>query len=507
MFMTDEDMILNKAKADLKVKDMQWESIKKSAEYKKLPDQLKNELYFKHYGNALPQGSINTKFGDPLEIDQVAKTNPEFAADLTELKDAGVTHVKLEYPATGGSAIGVRAAKPPSTPRGASPSAMTVLDARKNVATGAIDPAMFIDKNGKAFDLSKLSDEVRLKKWEKGDKEFYEIDSTPTRNTTADGQNIVVPTTGSMPASPASLGAAAGTLPTTSTTDSNLATGATTTTRTTSIPAHAAIAPTSAPAIPRPPASPGGPPRPPAGIPAPAPTDTDQSEEAKLGRNWAYFGIAPAGLDTKGKTKVTKWMTDHDLNASQPVSPALRAKVEEGMHARNSAIDAVRDLQANSTTLSNVISAGKIELSVDGSDPTKLAVRLLAPLTDKEAQVAGDWQVLAEHINLLRGPLGATGFRSEKSWKALQDQRGNLLADPRITSNALSYTLKNLQNLNTADSLITHGGYNNPGQGGTNGPPPPPGRKFAVRKSDNHRIYTDDGQKTWHDAATGELIK
>ena len=71
-------------------------------------------------------------------------------------------------------------------------------------------------------------------------------------------------------------------------------------------------------------------------------------------------------------------------------------------------------MKANLPLLSNVISAKKIQFEREPTDGfIHGIINRELPMTDEEAQMAADLQSLAEHINTLRGPLGATGFRGQ----------------------------------------------------------------------------------------------
>lgn len=186
---------------------------------------------------------------------------------------------------------------------------------------------------------------------------------------------------------------------------------------------------------------------------------------SQLGIRWATQGQKPAG-GAMAERQVLGWMQKHQLQPALPVPPGMQQKIQESFVARNSAIDLIDDIMANKKVLDSLLSAGKIAVASnpDGSG----VLQRTADLNDQEARVAGDFSQLIEHANLLRGPLGATGFRGREAWGALQAQRGKPLGDTRITSQVLTGMRQRLVGLNTADKMVLGGGGMNtaPATGG-----------------------------------------
>jgi hypothetical protein len=172
-------------------------------------------------------------------------------------------------------------------------------------------------------------------------------------------------------------------------------------------------------------------------------------------KRWATQGQAPKG-GAMAERQVMSYMKQHGMEPALPVPPALQQKIQQSFVARNSAIGLIDDVMKNSHVLDSLLSAGKIQTAIDPSTGAALVTRA-AGLSDKEAKVAGDFQQLVEHANLLRGPLGATGFRGHEAWQALQSQRGNLMSDPRITRQVLSGMRDRLVGLNSADKMVLGG--------------------------------------------------
>lgn len=213
------------------------------------------------------------------------------------------------------------------------------------------------------------------------------------------------------------------------------------------------------------------------------------------GWRWAVQGQKPAG-GAMGERRVLKQMQKDGVQPAVPVAPALQRTIQEQFVARNSAIGLIDNIMANKKVFDSLISSGKIAIA-SNPDGTGVIQRA-AGLTDQEAQVAGDFEQLIEHANLLRGPLGATGFRGQQAWNALQAQRGKPLGDPRITQQVLGGMRDRLVGLNTADKMVLGG------QGmSTAGADPYEGR--TATGPNDHKIKWTGGR--WVDAQTGAAIQ
>lgn len=138
-----------------------------------------------------------------------------------------------------------------------------------------------------------------------------------------------------------------------------------------------------------------------------------------------------------------------------PPSPAQQEKMQQQAQMRDSAIDLIDDIMHHKQLFDSLLSSGKVAIASnpDGSGIISRA----AGLSDEEARVAGDFSQLIEHANLLRGPLGASGFRGREAWGALQAQRGRPMADPRITMQVLTGMRSRLVGLGKADQLVMQG--------------------------------------------------
>jgi hypothetical protein len=128
------------------------------------------------------------------------------------------------------------------------------------------------------------------------------------------------------------------------------------------------------------------------------------------------------------------------------LSPAQQAAAASQLATIDATVNIIERMMPNLGILDSAIDAGKIAIATDPGTGELLLSRL-ASLTPDEQKFAGDFASLMEHINVLRAPLGATGFRSRESFEALQAQRGRLLANPGVTRQTLGNTLTILRQL------------------------------------------------------------
>lgn len=154
-----------------------------------------------------------------------------------------------------------------------------------------------------------------------------------------------------------------------------------------------------------------------------------------------------------------------------PLTPEQVITNGQRLGALDNTIEILQRVQKGMPMLNSLIDAGKIQMQIDPNQGIfKAFVNRAVPMSPEEAQMAGDMASLMEHINTLRGPLGATGFRGEDAFNALQAQRGQLMANPAVTSQVLANTLKAL---NRTRAPIAQG-LKRAGQDTTGNTPPPP---------------------------------
>lgn len=232
----------------------------------------------------------------------------------------------------------------------------------------------------------------------------------------------------------------------------------------------------------------------------------DPNPIAQDGIAWATQGVKPVG-GAMAERQVRTWMAQHGLKAALPVPPALQRQIQELFVARNSAIDLTSDVLKNSDVLDSLISTGKIQMAISPDKGPEVLSRM-TDMSPKELKVASDFQQLIEHANLMRGPLGATGFRGEEAWQALQAQRGNLMGRPEITRNVLSGLRDRLIKLNSADAMVLSGhGMDTSGAGGVGPTPPPGGAPSAGSPSPETHMFDLAAWKTANPKGNADAAK
>lgn len=147
----------------------------------------------------------------------------------------------------------------------------------------------------------------------------------------------------------------------------------------------------------------------------------------------------PVGVPGQGVARGNGRVIGH-----KSLSPEDQAKNTQNMGQVSNTIDIVHQVQSRIPLLAGLIDAGKITLQThDGL--LQAIVNRNVPMTPEEDKLAGDMKTLTEDINLLRGPLGATGFRGAEAFAALQAQAGSLMQRPEVTMRTLSNTLRALE--------------------------------------------------------------
>lgn len=157
------------------------------------------------------------------------------------------------------------------------------------------------------------------------------------------------------------------------------------------------------------------------------------------------------------------------------LSAASRAPISIRRDAITNTLATVKRLESLDPKLLNSLpSSSLLALAQDPDSTIKalIARGWMSMSSDDEktkiAAAAGDLRSLAEGINIIRSPLGATGFRSEESWAALQAQLGQRIASPGITKQTLTNTDKLLSDMlkTTNEALGTPSAAGSNGAGG-----------------------------------------
>lgn len=124
--------------------------------------------------------------------------------------------------------------------------------------------------------------------------------------------------------------------------------------------------------------------------------------------------------------------------------PDFIPKLDGQRQAMLNTMELVENFRSKISKIDSLIDTGKLYLGLDPNSPAGFAANQLLPWSKDEADTVAEMLSLGEHINTLRGPLGATGFRGAEAFAALQAQRGNLLANPAISTALLDNTQKAL---------------------------------------------------------------
>jgi hypothetical protein len=157
-----------------------------------------------------------------------------------------------------------------------------------------------------------------------------------------------------------------------------------------------------------------------------------------------------------------KLVTRGDASGQQPAIPRTPAEIDKSRQSLgqiDTTIPRIQNIYNNADVVAKLLDAGKITLAIGGDGSLTAAIGRGVKLTPKEAKFAADFQSMAEDINLLRGPLGATGFRGKEGFEALQAQRGRLFQNPDVFKGVLKNTIDSFTSLrdSTAQGLKAQG--------------------------------------------------
>ena len=191
---------------------------------------------------------------------------------------------------------------------------------------------------------------------------------------------------------------------------------------------------------------------------------TDKLMSARY-MDWADGKFSP---DQKGLTALQSYASQHGLPTPTTLSPDKRMQDQTKLGIYDVALGRMQAIKSDLPLLNNLLDAGKLTLETDSDGFIRAAINRVLPMTPEESRLVSNFRSMMEDINLLRGPLGGTGFRGPEAWKALQAQRGQLMARPEITAGVLDNSLAAMQKLR--DPLAKTLSVSMPGQGGQSGP-------------------------------------
>jgi hypothetical protein len=115
-------------------------------------------------------------------------------------------------------------------------------------------------------------------------------------------------------------------------------------------------------------------------------------------------------------------------------------------------IELLSDAYTYADVLARPSKALQLFIMTNNSLGYQFAGRMLFTLDGRERKFAESYIGLREHIQKMRAPLGAAGFRSVEAFESLQAQKGSILMDPEISRGVLRNSIKTFLSLQGADS-------------------------------------------------------
>ena len=176
----------------------------------------------------------------------------------------------------------------------------------------------------------------------------------------------------------------------------------------------------------------------------------------------------PAG---KLGVQVLGRMKKMGLSLPAQLNPAVEDRLMQRADALDIALDTIERIKPNLDLLKSLPNASLVELSQHSDTLAQALSRYFPNQSEKTLQLAGDLRSLKEQVNIIRGPLGATGFRGKEGWDALQMQTVRAMGNPAINAATLGVTEATMKKLrdSTLQILGEPSTDNSPG-----GPQPTP---------------------------------
>ena len=145
-------------------------------------------------------------------------------------------------------------------------------------------------------------------------------------------------------------------------------------------------------------------------------------------------GPATPGRSTNGAKEFAKSLT-----------PEQMSKLQTNNNQIDLTINRAQAIHDQIDKVSGLLESKKLQI-VAGTDGLLHAlVSKNVKLTPEEADLVANVRQLREEINLLRGPEGATGFRSQSAYDALQALGTDLMGNPDVTKKNLEKTIQALK--------------------------------------------------------------
>jgi len=143
-------------------------------------------------------------------------------------------------------------------------------------------------------------------------------------------------------------------------------------------------------------------------------------------------------------------------NAPPQISPGTKVTLATKRAGLQNTLDLLDKVEPDLDLIKNIPGASLVDLAQSPDTFKGLVSRSLRTLThpflskDDEARIdrlSGNLRSLMEGVNVIRQPLGATGFRGEEGWNALQGQAIRAIALPGVNKQVLDNTRGLVQGL------------------------------------------------------------
>lgn len=183
-----------------------------------------------------------------------------------------------------------------------------------------------------------------------------------------------------------------------------------------------------------------------------------------------YSGMHKLPTKPELAVKVYASMKRQGLPLPNNLNAAAENKLATTADALNMAIDTIDRIKPQLPLLKSLPAAAMVDLAQHSDTMAQVLTRMFPGKSQQVEQLAGDLRTLQEQVNIVRQPLGATGFRGKEGWEALQMQTIKALGNPNInavTLNNTETTMKALLN----STLQTLGEA--PGENSASPPPSP----------------------------------
>lgn len=154
-------------------------------------------------------------------------------------------------------------------------------------------------------------------------------------------------------------------------------------------------------------------------------------------------------VNDQGKLQATSPFASLTKGMIKPISQATAVKEGGEAAAEMNTLSVLKDLYGFENTNPSLSARGFIALANDWTNshnPVKVAIGnfIQKNMDPNTKDISAAFSSMKEHINTLRGPLGATGFRMLESYINLLAQGGSALQNPEVSKDLLRRTAQAL---------------------------------------------------------------